>query len=153
MNFSPPNTNTFGLKFWTEYKYEYIRFENFNRIGVRISLGFWKAQNNSVSKYIWSKLFEYIRIPNYLLTSELPQTTGWRSARLFLVGITLSSDKCALSSQKSQWVSSCDSLPIQQDPAQRPCNISRLESWTKTTPNFTQSSTICCWFPHSPPTK
>ena len=69
--FSSPNTNTniFGLKFGTEYEYEYIRVENFNRIRIRIIFGFWKAPNNSVFEYIRSKLFEYIRIPNYSLTS------------------------------------------------------------------------------------
>ena len=70
--FSSPNTNTniFGLKIWTEYEYEYIWFENFNRIRIRILFGFWKAPNNSVFEYIRSKLFEYIRIPNYSLTSD-----------------------------------------------------------------------------------
>ena len=63
--------NIFGLKFLTEYDYEYIRFENFNRI--RILFGFLKAPNNSVFEYIRSKLFEYIRIPNYSLTSDLEQ--------------------------------------------------------------------------------
>ena len=61
------NTNTFSLQ--NQTKYEYIQFENLNWIRVRILFGFWKAPINSVFKYFQSELFEYIQIPNYLLTS------------------------------------------------------------------------------------
>ena len=53
-----------------EFEYEYIWFKNKNRIQIWTSFSFWNVPNNLFFEYILSELFDYIRIPNYSLTSD-----------------------------------------------------------------------------------